>query len=637
MDTIDWKRKVQMIYLSVAVILMFCASLQVVGAFFAGDAGPCRELAVEWTYETSSGKTGTLVPPQILEMKDNEEVSLMTFLPNRIPEGAYLGYYPFHQVGRVYINGELRSKYVGTESLFKTNLPADGVRFLELSPDDGGKVLTATFSSPCGRYAGMIYPFYIGSRQAIYRTVFSPSIFVIICGMFLFFTGIILIGVSMAGIHNRDVLMPYMYLGLSAGYSGAWFVLQMGVCQMICDNTAWLQWIETMTLAIMPLPLMRFVDVCEEGRYRKICNVISVLNLLLIFSVLISPITKLDMLTWIYILHVSILISFVFVIATLLHLRLTDPEAFAGLRWIATSGAIFLFFGVLELVLYYLIPHFETGIFFAVGVLTLLFGGFVFVQRLHLIYQARDQLRIEQSKVQDAMLSNISNAIREPILDIFIKTEEINKISTKEKIRSCAMIANEESMRFLVLLDDIVNFVKLKAGMMEVVKEPYETVHVFKSIIKQAKRHRRIKSVKFFYRISQGMPKMLEGDKGKMINVLRSLLSTAFRYTKEGSVTMEVSYVPTGPRRGNVVIIIRDTGGGLPAKVDRRALFDLNNDFTKANGPELTLSVVGGIIKLLDGTIHWGTSVHEGVEIVMTIPHSIVDPLPIGNVLNDEG
>ncbi|MBQ7676782.1 MAG: hypothetical protein IJT32_00975 [Lachnospiraceae bacterium] len=443
------------IYMTVVAGLVLFVSMQVATAFFDGTKEDCVPMKTHFTYETSDGRTGRVRLPARIAVSKDGYISVSGVLPEKIREGMFLAYYPYHQEAHVYIDGELRGVYTGTESVFETNLPSKGLRFLPVTEADAGKELNVIFTSRVPRYIGVVNEFLIGSKSAIARVSFRGGLFVLLVGVFLTFCGVTLIGISFAELKNSELMVPYAYLGLTATFAGNWFVLQTNAAQMVIGNTAWLQWMESMSLAMITLPLVRFFDACEKGRFRRTCNVICSLDVAVILLMLFLTTLDYDALSFIWMVHIAMFASSAFGLVTIGYLRIKGDPLFAELRWVAAAGVFLMLFGTLELVVYYIRPNLCDGTFFVIGVVTFLFGCFVWVRRLHHDQETEEEAVTTQARVKKALLQNISAALKNPSAVIERESEAIAQRSENEKIKKAAEEIHELSGPLLAVVGRI--------------------------------------------------------------------------------------------------------------------------------------------------------------------------------------
>ncbi len=613
------------LYLAFVMVLMFFVSLCIAAAFFDVSRGGCTVLPNPIHYETSDMQGGEIHLPNRIGVRRGGSVTVTAKLPEVYAGETYLAYYPYHQEAYVYIDGDLREHYNGTDSFFETNLPSKGVRFIPISQQDAGKDLSVTYTSKEQRYIGVLNEILIGSPRAVLYHNFHGTLFVMVVGMLILFYGMMLFGISFAQA-DRELRLPYNYLGMLSFCVGAWFVLQTNAGQIFVGNTAWLQWIETLMLAMVPFPMARFMDICEQRRYGKAFDIVSILNLGVVLLDLLLTAVGCDMLMIIWVIHAAIAISTVCGLVSIILLKLHEKEIYANIRWIVAASLIMAACGLAEIFVYYVLPQFGDGTFFIIGVLTFLLCCFIWVRQRHLRHMTVRQTVVAQSRMRNALLENVSNAIERPTEIVQTQSAAIASICNSQWTRKAADDIHDEAARILSMLDDIADYVKLETKMLSPQNIPYEVESLVRAIGRRAEIYRTNKDIQFSCDVDPMVPKALLGDVEKIKRIINSLLASSFRFTKEGGVHVSLAFSAAGfVRRGDLTITVADSGGGIPKDVNANRLFVMTKQNADSNGPTLSLSVVGGMARMLGGNVRIKETNEHGTTIVVTIPQQVVD------------
>ena len=112
---------------------------------------------------------------------------------------------------------------------------------------------------------------------------------------------------------------------------------------------------------------------------------------------------------------------------------------------------------------------------------------------------------------------------------------------------------------------------------------------------------------------------MLDSDPGLISKTLNLLLDNAFKFTKKGSIVCGINLL-----NGYIAFFVKDTGKGIaPDKLS--AIFNMftqedPSDTRGHEGSGLGLSIVKGIVKLLEGTISVHSEPGEGSVFTFTLP-----------------
>lgn len=185
----------------------------------------------------------------------------------------------------------------------------------------------------------------------------------------------------------------------------------------------------------------------------------------------------------------------------------------------------------------------------------------------------------------------------------------------------------------LALINDILDMAKIESGTMAV---DVQTVS-FRELRDYVERTFRPvadnKDLQFFIDLSRDLPDGVRTDFKRLQQVLRNLLSNAFKFTEAGKVSLEIRPA-TAPwiaghekfnRAGLVVAFaVSDTGLGIPAD-KLKVIFEpfQQADMSTARrygGTGLGLSISREIARMLGGEIHVESVVGEGSTFVLYLP-----------------
>ena len=257
------------------------------------------------------------------------------------------------------------------------------------------------------------------------------------------------------------------------------------------------------------------------------------------------------------------------------------------------------------------------------------------------IEQARSALeeKAEQlaltSKYKSEFLANMSHELRTPLNSMLILSRmlaENREDALSPKQVEYAETIHSSGSDLLGLINEILDLSKIESGAMpvEVERVPLaaladETDRTFREVANS-------RGLAFEIVTNDRLPKTIETDPKRLQQVLKNLLSNAFKFTHEGSVTLRVSPADDVPFRtpalqeaGRVVAFaVQDTGIGIPED-KQRVIFEA---FQQADGSVdrtyggtgLGLSISREIARLLGGEIHLESAEGEGSTFTLYVP-----------------
>lgn len=270
---------------------------------------------------------------------------------------------------------------------------------------------------------------------------------------------------------------------------------------------------------------------------------------------------------------------------------------------------------------------------FYIAVLAVFFGGLAMISRLQnsgeklqdyahelnitiaSLTAARQEAE-RAAKVKSDFLANMSHEIRTPMNAILGMTHLA--LQTELTPKQSMYLENVESSATLLLriINDVLDFSKIEAGKMVMEHRPFLLRNVIiglESIVGELARR---KAVTLELKCEEDIPNRLRGDSIRLQQVLVNLLTNAIKFTKEGTITLEVKST-TSPqqqekdKRTILQFSVRDSGIGM-TEAQTKSLF---KPFTQADtsttrkygGTGLGLAICKSIVRMMNGKI-WCTS-----------------------------
>jgi signal transduction histidine kinase/CheY-like chemotaxis protein len=227
------------------------------------------------------------------------------------------------------------------------------------------------------------------------------------------------------------------------------------------------------------------------------------------------------------------------------------------------------------------------------------------------------------SQYKSEFLANMSHELRTPLNSslILAKLLQDNKHGnlTDEQVRYAATIHSSNS-DLLALINDILDLSKVEAGQMDVQFAPVAVDSILQSLRQSFAPVAQSKGVEFVTEHGEGVPQYFVTDNQRLLQVLRNLLSNAFKFTERGQVTVAVEMAGDDALRFDV----RDTGIGIaPEKQDLIFQAFQQADGTtsrKYGGSGLGLSISREFSRLLGGSVKVSSEVGKGSVFSVTLP-----------------
>jgi signal transduction histidine kinase/CheY-like chemotaxis protein/CHASE3 domain sensor protein len=239
---------------------------------------------------------------------------------------------------------------------------------------------------------------------------------------------------------------------------------------------------------------------------------------------------------------------------------------------------------------------------------------------------------VEQaSRYKSDFLANMSHELRTPLNSSLILAkllaDNANENLTAEQVKYAQTIQSSGN-DLLNLINDILDLSKIEAGHVEIRPEAVSVERLADSLRQLFQPIAQDKKLEFTVEIAPETPASIETDAQRLEQVLKNLLSNAFKFTESGRVLFAVR--PAG--NGRIALSVTDTGVGI-AEEQQQSIFEAFHqaDGTisrRYGGTGLGLSISRELVRLLGGSIELRSRAGQGSTFTVLLPASY-DPAQV--------
>lgn len=184
---------------------------------------------------------------------------------------------------RFYIDGKLRQEYDTSDTRPFGSNSASRYIFCETSSADAGKELRIELLSNSAKYSGVVNDIFCGNKSDIWVYIFGIYGAGFVSAVFILCAGIVTVFLSkVLGIVYKSKI-NLEFLGWALILGAVWLLGESKLRQLMIPNVSILASQCFLVVMLCPVPLLLYVDSVQNGRYRKIFNVVeclAILNLL---------------------------------------------------------------------------------------------------------------------------------------------------------------------------------------------------------------------------------------------------------------------------------------------------------------------------------------------------------------------
>jgi signal transduction histidine kinase/HAMP domain-containing protein/CheY-like chemotaxis protein len=239
------------------------------------------------------------------------------------------------------------------------------------------------------------------------------------------------------------------------------------------------------------------------------------------------------------------------------------------------------------------------------------------------------------SKYKSEFLANMSHELRTPLNSLLILSKMLAENKDKNLSTDQVKFANtvySAGCDLLALINEILDLSKVEAGKMPIDPKtvPLEEIQGYlEQTFRPVAEH---KGLAFSIKLGTEVPAQVFTDTNRLQQILKNLLSNAFKFTEHGSVNLTVAVARRDSRFGGslaqdnplLAFTVTDSGIGIP-KDKQKLIFEAfqQADGTtnrKYGGTGLGLTISREIARLLGGYIEVNSAPGEGSVFTLYLP-----------------
>ncbi|HEX9303318.1 MAG TPA: HAMP domain-containing protein [Thermoanaerobaculia bacterium] len=246
------------------------------------------------------------------------------------------------------------------------------------------------------------------------------------------------------------------------------------------------------------------------------------------------------------------------------------------------------------------------------------------------------------SKYKSEFLANMSHELRTPLNSLLILSDQLSRNPDSNltgKQTEFAKTIHASGKDLLNLITDILDLSKIESGTVVVDVGELRFPDLVDYVERTFRHVAEVKALDFEIEIGPGIPRSIFTDSKRLQQVIKNLLSNAFKFTERGRVLLRLDTAAAGwgpeietlnRARSVIAFSVTDTGIGIPAE-KQQIIFEAfqqadGSTSRKYGGTGLGLAISREIARILGGEIRLTSAPREGSTFTLYLPRVYAVP-----------
>lgn len=231
-------------------------------------------------------------------------------------------------------------------------------------------------------------------------------------------------------------------------------------------------------------------------------------------------------------------------------------------------------------------------------------------------------------RAKEGFLAMMSHEIRTPMNGVLGLVELLQNTELSVEQHRMLALARESGLALAQILDDILDYAKIEAGRLSIMRAPLDLRELLDSVMSLLLPQAHEKGLQLRQTVGADVPAVILADGIRVRQILLNLFGNAIKFTEHGSVTLHATVESNGPESAVLIVTVQDTGIGIH-KDDIQRLFAPFVQSERAStrrfgGTGLGLSISRRLAQMMDGQLTLESEEGVGTVAFLRVPCSIL-------------